>query len=254
MLKRLLHSRLALPSLCAVCRSWNTHAVCTSCLHQMGPVVRRCPSCALPLAPGLHLCAHCTEHGHSPLTQARARVDYQWPWTHLVQQWKFHQQSAWSAEWARLMMQDASLVQTLQSAQVWIPIPLTPERLAERGFNQSWELIKRLHLHAPQVRLLPHALLRHNTQRLQHQLSRAERLSHAQHALSLNPEAVTHLLGQRVVLVDDVMTTGATLYAAAQHLLNAGATQVSSVVLARTPQATTKLRPVSPQDEAMLLS
>lgn len=254
MLKRLLPSRLALPSLCAVCRSWNTHAVCTSCLHHMGPLVQRCPSCALPLAPGLDLCAHCTEYGHSPLTQAHARVDYQWPWTHWVQQWKFHQHSAWSAEWVRLMMQDASLVQTLKSAQVWIPIPLTPERLAERGFNQSWELIKHLHPHAPQSRLLPHALLRHKTQRLQHQLSRTERLSHAQHAVSLNPKAVAQLQGQRVVLVDDVMTTGATLYAAAQHLLDAGATQVSSVVLARTPQATTKLRLVSPQDETMLLS
>jgi ComF family protein len=254
MLKRLLQGRLALPSLCAVCRSWNTHAVCNSCLLQLGRVARRCPSCALPLAPGLNLCAHCTEHGHSPLAKACARLDYQWPWTHWVQQWKFQQHSAWSAEWARLLLQDPDIVDTLKNAQVWVPIPLTPERLAERGFNQSWELIKHLHLHVPDAQLLPHALRRNDTKRVQHQLTRIERLAHAQQALLLNPEVVAQVQGRSVLLVDDVMTTGATLYAATQHLKAAGAIQVCSVVLARTPQATTQLRPFSTHDEAMLLS
>lgn len=254
MLLRLLQGRLALPSLCAVCRCWNAHAVCASCIHELGPVVPRCPSCALPLAPGLQLCAHCTEEGPSPLSPACARLHYQWPWTHWVQQWKFHQHSAWSAEWARLMLQDPSIARTLSAADVLVPVPLAPERLSERGFNQAWELIKHLHPHSPRARLLPRALIRHSTQRLQHQLTRAQRQEHAHQALSFDAAYTHQVQGQRVVLVDDVMTTGATLYAAAQRLQQAGAAQVSAVVLARTPQATTKLRTVSPQDEALLLS
>lgn len=256
MFKRLLGARLPLPSLCAVCRSWNAYAVCSSCQLELGSMVPRCPSCALPLAPGLSLCAHCTEHGHSPLAQACARVDYQWPWTPLVRQWKFQQHSAWSAEWARLILQDNGIQQVLLNATVWAPIPLTPERLAERGFNQAWELMKHLHAqtHAPAVHLIPGALVRRSTQRLQHQLGRQERLHHAQQALAINPQHAHHLRGQRVVLVDDVMTTGATLYAAAQQVLRAGAGQVCGVVIARTPQNTTRLRTVSPQDEALLLS
>lgn len=246
--------RLPLPSLCAVCRTWNAHALCTSCLNTLGPMVQRCPSCALPLAPGLDLCAHCTEHGHGPLTQACARLDYQWPWSHWIAQWKFHQHSAWSAEWARLLLQDPTITHTLRQAQVWIPIPLTTPRLSERGFNQAWALLKQLQPLAPSAVCVPDALVRHNTQRLQHQLPRAERLGHAQQALSVNPLAASHFHGRHVVLIDDVMTTGATLYAAAALLRRAGASQVSSVVLARTPQATTTHRPLSPQDDALLLS
>jgi ComF family protein len=254
MFTRLLGARLPLPSLCSVCRTWNRYAVCASCQHDLGPVVRRCPSCALPLAPGIGLCAHCTEHGHSPMAQACARVNYQWPWTHLVRQWKFHQHSAWSAEWARHLLQDPQIERALKQSHIWIPIPLAPERLVERGFNQAWELCKHLHPHAPQSQLMPDALVRRSTQRLQHQLDRMQRRIHAQQALALNPLQAPALRGQRVVLIDDVMTTGATLYAAAEHVLRAGAAQVSSVVIARTPQATTTLRDVSPQDEAMLLS
>ena len=252
MFKRLLGARLPLPSVCAVCRSWNSAAVCAPCQKALGAVRARCPSCAVPLAPGLSLCAHCTEHGHGPIDLACARVDYQWPWNHLIQQWKFHQHSAWSAEWARHLVQDPQIVRALKEATVWIPIPLTPERLAERGFNQSWELIKHLHGLHPEAQLWPEALVRRHTEHLQHHLDRQKRLDHAQKALNVNPEYARALKGQRVMLVDDVMTTGATLYAAAHLLRQAGVARVYSVVIARTPPDTTRMRPLHPEDEASL--
>ena len=254
MIKRLWQRRLPLPTLCAICRCWSAQALCTPCLSELGPVIARCPSCALPLAPGLALCAHCAEYGRSPLLHAYARIDYAWPWVHWIQQWKFHQHIAWSAEWARIMRLDPVLLRVLTRAEVWIPIPLTPARQSERGFNQAWELMKQLHPISPQAVLQPHVLVRHPTERLQHQLSRQERLLHAHQALSLDPSSRAAIQGRRIVLIDDVMTTGATLYAAAQHLLDAGAQEVSSVALARTPLGTTRIRPMSPQDDALLLS
>lgn len=244
---------ISLPSLCVVCRSWGPHSVCTPCLNDLAPMGPRCPSCALPLAPGLTLCVQCTEDGHSPLHQACARVDYAWPWTDVVARWKFQQQPAWASEMARHLVQDPHTLALLHSASVWAPIPLAVPRLAERGYNQAWELVKHLHRHHPGAVTLPDALIRLDTQQLQHQLDRPARLVHAQDALCVNPAVQPQLTGQHVLLIDDVMTTGATLFAAAQHLRAAGAAKVSSVVYARTPLGTTRLRQPSPDDEAALM-
>jgi predicted amidophosphoribosyltransferase len=69
----------------------------------------------------------------------------------------------------------------------------------------------------------------------QHTLDRSERLANLRAAFAVNPGAIAALQGKTVLLVDDVMTTGATLHLAAHALLNAGATRVTGAVFARTP-------------------
>ena len=71
----------------------------------------------------------------------------------------------------------------------------------------------------------------------QHRLSAAERRVNLRGVFGVHPEAVARVHNARLLLVDDVMTTGATLSEAATTLLNAGARSVSAVVLARTPPA-----------------
>lgn len=113
---------------------------------------------------------------------------------------------------------------------VVVPVPLHPRRLAERGYNQA-ALLARPVTRALGARSAPRALVRHRDTPRQAQLDRAERLVNVRQAF-----AVTHrasIRGARVLLVDDVRTTGATLEACTTALEAAGARDVLALVLAQ---------------------
>jgi predicted amidophosphoribosyltransferase len=105
-------------------------------------------------------------------------------------------------------------------------------RLRERGFNQALELARHL---APQ-KTHAHTLLRRGHGAHQVGASRPDRLDHVREAFWVEPERISALRGQRVVLVDDVMTTGASIYEAARALRAAGAAHITGLVLARTEE------------------
>ena len=110
-----------------------------------------------------------------------------------------------------------------------IPMPLHPQRLRERGFNQSLQLAKRIgqQLNLP---VLPHACKRIRNTPSQSTLAWKERGKNMRKAFSCSAEVA----GKHVAVVDDVMTTGATLNELSATLLAAGATEVSAWVVART--------------------
>jgi len=111
-----------------------------------------------------------------------------------------------------------------------IPVPLADRRRRERGFNQS-ELIGRGLSERLGVPLLPPALVRVRETPRQVGLTAVERQKNVSGAFGCpDPSLVT---GRRVALVDDVMTTGATLAACAEELKVAGATRVYAIVVAR---------------------
>ena len=109
-------------------------------------------------------------------------------------------------------------------------MPLSPARLHERGFNQALELARHLAPHKT------HALLRRGESAHQVGASRQERLNHVRDAFWVAPERAFAVRSQRVVLVDDVMTTGASMYEAARALRMAGAAHITGLVLARTEE------------------
>ncbi len=238
------------PAICEICARWPAEPVCPACQRDHARPSRRCPGCALPLAPGLERCIRCVEAPASHLSSCLARVAYAFPWVEVVAQFKFQQQPAWGRHLANLMVQQGD-IQALLNQVDWIaPIPLPPSRLLERGYNQAWELVKQLRRHAPaSLVTVPDLLLRKESRYTQHSLGRAERLEHARRAFHLNPDRQSGLSGQKVLLVDDVMTTGATLEAAASVLLACGAAEVHAVVFARTPPPDTdKLRAAEPME------
>ena len=115
-----------------------------------------------------------------------------------------------------------------------MPVPLSPARLAERGFNQAWELARRV-AHRRGLFTESGLLLRLRDTPHQIGLSRRERERNLRDAMWVNPASVARLAQRRVALVDDVMTTGGTAVAATRALLVAGAANVQVWVLARTP-------------------
>ena len=93
----------------------------------------------------------------------------------------------------------------IDAADWLIPVPLSPARLGERGFNQAERLARALSAQKSTHRLL----LRLHSGADQHTLNRAQRLRNLQGAFAVDPLLVEALRGRHVVLVDDVMTTGA---------------------------------------------
>lgn len=184
------------------------------------------------------LCGEClTATDSSPVQKCLAAVDYLFPWDGLIGRFKFRNEPGWAGPLGDLMVQAASRQSFLEPDMWLVPVPVTPTRLAERGYNQAWELCRAIGRKTG-LQTMAESLVRLGDTPDQHRLTRAQRLVNLRGAFVAHPLVVSRLAGRRVVLVDDVRTTGATLHHAGLALCQAGATEVRALVLARTPQET----------------
>jgi ComF family protein len=233
-LRHLVAGTLAWPSACQVCGLWPSHPLCAACLTRFAPAIERCPRCAAPHDSGL--CAPCRARPDpeaGPET-CFAAVDYRYPWDGLVARFKFRGEAGWAGPFAERLLATRGVIERLDTADWLVPVPLTPARLAERGHHPPWELVKALRQRHPRP-VCADALVRWRDGAAQHRLARAERLHNLHGAFAVPAQRQAVLAGARVLLVDDVVTTGATLQAAAQVLRAAGARRVDALVFARTP-------------------
>ncbi|APW39798.1 phosphoribosyltransferase [Rhodoferax koreense] len=232
-LRRLARTGAAWPSQCAICRAWPARPVCEACVQRFGQPRPRCRTCALALpaaSTGAAQCGSCLRHP-PPLDACFAAVDYAYPWSGCIAAFKFRDEVGWAHALADLMRHSPWTEPTLEVADLVLPMPLSSGRLRERGYNQALELSRCLAPH----KLDAHLLLRVRDTPPQRDLSRAERQRNVRGAFVLDPLRASVARGKRVVLVDDVMTSGASLFAAALAVREGGAASVSALVLARTP-------------------
>ncbi len=225
MLRLLNPTHWPLPGGCWICRDWSRDRLCTACRERFAPPVLRCPACALALQ-GPH-CAPCLREP-MPLSHVHAAVDYAAPWSTLLHTFKYQNALGLAPAFAQLLCRSAQV----PTDALLLPVPLHAQRLGERGYNQAAVLAEHL---APLVKLplAPDGLRRLIDTPTQTQLNRKERLKNLSQAFALAPGFSVQ--GRHCLLVDDVMTTGATLATLATLLLRHGATRVDAWVVARTP-------------------
>ena len=219
------------PGQCEVCRVWTRGALCAHCIERHAALRPRCRRCALPL-PQAGVCGRCL-HAPPPFEHTVCVGDYAFPWDRLVAAYKFEGRVELANPLAARMVAAVAEVNAPRPDGV-VPVPLAEERLRQRGYNQAWELARRV---AAALRVPTHAglLLRLFGGAHQAELSRAGRLVALRGAFTVPPSERAKLAGRRIALVDDVMTTGATVSEAAAALLRAGAGAVDVWVVARTP-------------------
>jgi ComF family protein len=145
-----------------------------------------------------------------------------------VQRWKYDRDEVIGAALAALFQ--ARFAADLPSYDRIVPVPADPVRLRQRGFNPALSLARAI---APERTLLdPAVLLRRRDGRSQVGSGRRSRLAHADEAYAVRPGRRAD--GARVLLVDDVFTTGATAGSCTLALLQAGAACVDVLTLAHT--------------------
>jgi ComF family protein len=225
--------RHALPNHCALCGNVSHSVLCEDCDAIYWNETRlRCPRCALPLVhyshSGMH-CAFCADTPpafDAPVTLA----DYAPPLNQLVADLKFRSRIELSRDFARRLAQAAEDLPELPGEL--IAVPLCASRLASRGYNQAWEIARSL---GRRLRLPAHAraIVRIRDTGQQALLGATARRANVAGAFVLRKQ----VRGQHVGVVDDVMTTGATLDTLARMLKEAGARRVTNFAALRTPRA-----------------
>ena len=174
-------------------------------------------------------CANCREMDW-PFQSARSAVVARNPVLEVIHRYKY-QRALWFEPFlADLLICAAAPVLEGQAPDMIVPVPLYPTKEREREFNQAERLANRLGA-ATQVGVNKRLLRRVLPTRTQTQLSRQERLANVHQAFALRDGQ--QLNGERIVLVDDVFTTGATTSACAKVLVAAGAGEVCVWTVAR---------------------
>ena len=187
----------------------------------------RCPQCALPSF-GNAICGHCL--AASPdFDSTHAPLKYEYPLDRMLQRYKYGHNLAMADTFANLLIESFEHMPDTPRPDLIIPMPLHPQRLKERGFNQSLE-IARILAGRLDIRLDTKSCTRIKLSPPQASLPLKERVKSMKGAFRCSES----LQGLRVALLDDVMTTGASLNALAKTVKAAGAAHVECWVLART--------------------
>jgi len=231
---------LLLPAGCVVCGSWIPGGVagsllCGRCRSRLPRAPwPRCPRCHHPLGTGRPDATRCRECREWPDALARSRFATVLapPADTLVHALKYEGWAELAVEMGRVMaveLRSASVAP--RGRRIVVPVPTTRARARVRGYNQA-ELLARSVARSLDLPLVD-GLIRTRGGATQVALPPSQRRANVMGAFAVREEEAARVTGARVVLVDDVLTTGSTAGAAASELARVGASEVTLVVFAR---------------------
>lgn len=235
-LRKFLH--VVFPAACASCETplWDAPVpfFCQACWKTLIPISGPCcPHCGLPYASPValqqspaHECGACRIKPPA-FSQTWSLFPYQSPLREAIVLFKYRGKRSLTKHFIQAMI---PALPTLPSIDILVPVPLHPQRLREREYNQSLLLAHGLSQHL-QIPLLLSCLLRIRPTAPQTSLSKKERLTNLHRAFAVND--ASRIKDQRILLIDDVFTTGTTLHECAKTLRKAGAGTVYGLTLAR---------------------
>ena len=225
-LKRVLHRLLA--NHCALCEVATADYLCPDCARDLPRLGDACPMCALPLVHEDAWCADCLEQP-KPFELSLCPFVYRYPIAGLVNRFKQQRQFAAGVYLAQTLADILALAYE-HYPDALVPMPLHWHKRLIRGFSQA-HFIAALLSQKTGIPLLT-AVKKRRATAPQKGLTRNQRLQNLDRVF----EVVADVQGRHLVIIDDVMTTCASVMSVSTALLNAGAARVDVAVLARTPK------------------
>jgi ComF family protein len=229
---------IALPTQCVACREpVDGEGVCAECWAKLSFIAKPyCPRLGIPFVydPGPELLSMEAIANPPAYRRARAAVRYDEVARTLVHALKYQDRTDLAPTMGRWMARAGR--ELLDEADVLVPVPLHWRRAWGRRYNQSGALAREIGRQSG-VQVATEALRRVRPTEQQIGLSRAQRAANVQGAFKVAPDRMADVQGRRVVLVDDVLTSGATSDACARALLRAKAAEVDVLVFARVVES-----------------
>ncbi|SDH09595.1 comF family protein [Nitrosomonas sp. Nm132] len=226
---------MLLPTNCLLCLASCEGDLCCACHDNLPRLPSdHCPSCLLPTSDS-RICGACLA-SYPSWTRAIAALRYAFPIDAIIHSLKYQENLTVAPVLANLLM---AKMNHCAPPDVIIPVPLHPVRLQERGFNQALEIGRHLSKKMG-VPLLPHACVRTRDTLSQTELSWKKRRSNLRNAFA----CTTRFTQKHVAILDDVMTSGATLNELAKVVRKQGAIEVSVWAIARAIPSSTSIKTV----------
>jgi len=201
--------------------------LCEGCLNELPFITQCCRTCGIPLTKSTTHCGACITQP-PPATYCMSLLHYQEPVDYLIKRMKYHNQLPIANSLGQL------LIDKLQHSaeplpELIIPVPLHPDRLQQRGYNQATEIAR------PISRALKIPLSIKDCVRTRNTVPQFDLPSNQRSKNMQNAFAITRpILAKHVAIIDDIMTTGSTVWALTHTLLKAGVKRVDIWVCART--------------------
>jgi ComF family protein len=235
---RTMTANVFFPSMCLLCKQPMdaTHsAVCAACFNRLQMITSPyCARCSQPFPYEMEWaeepCDAC-QREQPIFDAARAIWHYDTESKHLIQKLKYADHTHLAPYLGRVLRgQGATL---LEQGALLAPVPLHPKRLLHRRYNQAMLLAREVSRTTPHMKLIPELLQRTRHTSPQTTLSQAERKKNVAGVFRVNPSYKRAVQGERIIMIDDVMTTGSTLNACAAALKESGAAWVGVLTLAK---------------------